>query len=151
MTSASRAVGDIKQLFIRVAAVTSGIKIEQEDYTDAYRWLNFLIVIMSVSKLKPSYGLKPHQRLAQVKIIDIFVLLVQGVDSRKCQSLLSRHRCDWINPLSIYYTSPLITGFCRRDSRGGLESSRGAACFPYTCFVSFVLLFLGGGWHCVVK
>lgn len=46
------------------AAVTSGIKTEQEDYTDAYCWLDFLIVVTSVSKRNPSYGLKPRRWLA---------------------------------------------------------------------------------------
>lgn len=33
---------------VTIAAVTSGIKTEQEDYTAAYYWLSFLIIIISV-------------------------------------------------------------------------------------------------------
>ena len=67
-----------------VAAATSGIKCGQGDYTAAYYWLNSPAVIMSMSKQNPRYRRKPHQRLG---IIDIFVLLGEGVDSYKCQSL----------------------------------------------------------------
>lgn len=59
---------------VTTAAVTSGIKPEQEDYMAAYYWLSFLIIIMSVSDPDPSYRLIPHRWLHWVRIIDIFVL-----------------------------------------------------------------------------